>query len=315
MGSNSSNKVQLVQIEADIAGQRIDNFLMKICKGVPKSRLYKAMRRGEVRVNKKRIKPEYRLQHQDEVRIPPLRQGDKPEVFVSTNRINVLTAAIIFENEDLILLNKPAGIAVHGGSGVDYGVVEVLRIARPHCRALELAHRLDRDTSGCLLLGKKASITKALQEQFRKKSVEKTYLMLVHGQCQFEDKTVELPLERYLLASGERRVRVSKQGKPASTEFHTLQRFAAASYLQAKLLTGRTHQLRVHCKSLNHVILGDTKYGDLEQDQQLNPLAAKRLYLHAASLSFIDPRSEQRMSFCATIDPLFAAELKILNLG
>ncbi len=313
MVENTPSAVQLVQIDLEQAGQRIDNYLVKTCKGVPKSRLYKAMRRGEVRVNKKRVKPEYRLQNADEVRIPPFRMGEQPEVFVSTGRIQALTDAIIFENDDIIVLNKPIGIAVHGGSGVDYGVIEAMRIARPHCRALELIHRLDRDTSGCLLLGKKASIIKALQEQFREKVVEKIYLMLVHGQCQFDRKTVELPLEKYLLASGERRVRVSKLGKIAVTQFHTLRRFTNATYLQARLLTGRTHQLRVHSKALDHPILGDNKYGDIDLDHRVNRLANKRLYLHAASLSFIDPGSEQRLTFCATLDPLFAAELRYLK--
>ncbi|MDQ2993640.1 MAG: pseudouridine synthase, partial [Pseudomonadota bacterium] len=234
--------VRQIEIDSELAGQRIDNFLVKTCKGVPKSRLYKALRKGEVRVNKKRVQADYRLQEDDTVRIPPLRQGEQREAFVPEGHIKALTDYIMYEDDDFIVLNKPIGIAVHGGSGVDYGVIEALRLARPNCRALELVHRLDRDTSGCLLLGKKSSITKALQEQFREKKVEKIYLMLVHGQTAFANQMVELPLERYLLPSGERMVRVSKLGKTAMTQFTTRDRFAKASFIQARLLTGRTHQ-------------------------------------------------------------------------
>lgn len=315
MADKPNIQVQTITVDEGGDQQRLDNFLVKKCKGVPKSRLYRAIREGEVRVNKGRISADYRLKEGDLVRIPPLRQRqNKPVINIhKTHRLKDLEKEIIFENQDILVLNKPAGIAVHGGSGVLLGIIETLRLLRPHAKMLELVHRLDRDTSGCLLVGKKSSINKLLQEQFKARSVKKTYLMLVHGRCEFDKKTVNLPLQRDVLISGERMVKVNKAGKESTTYFTVLRRFKNATLLAGYPLTGRTHQLRVHAKAIGHPIMGDSKYGDKELDKHLKGLFKHRLYLHAASLTIQDPRSDDQMTFCAVLEPGFAQQLRALR--
>jgi 23S rRNA pseudouridine955/2504/2580 synthase len=316
MAEKQPPPVRSITIDESADQQRIDNFLIKTCKGVPKSRLYRALRGGEVRVNKGRIGPDYRLRTGDVVRIPPIRQRE-PAAAVDITRVSQrlqdLEREIIFEDQDLIVLNKPSGIAVHGGSGVSLGVIETLRLLRPQCKMLDLVHRLDRDTSGCLLICKKSSINKKIQEQFKAKTIKKTYLMIVHGECDFERRKVDLPLLRDLLSGGERFVKVNPAGKESVTEFRVLKRYPNATLLEARPLTGRTHQLRVHAKAIGHPIVGDTKYGDRELDKRLKGSQKQRLYLHAASLSFKDPRSDKFMTFCATLDPNFAKQLNELT--
>lgn len=308
--------VQYITIDEGADQQRIDNYLIKICKGVPKSRLYRALRGGEVRVNKGRVGADYRLKEGDVIRVPPLRQSERsPKVDITqvSRRLQDLEQEIIFEDQDLLVLNKPSGVAVHGGSGVALGIIETLRLLRPHSKMLELVHRLDRDTSGCLLVCKKSSINKKIQEQFKAKSIKKTYLMIVHGVCDFERRTVDLPLLRDVLSSGERLVKVNRLGKESKTEFRVIKRFKEATLLEARPLTGRTHQLRVHAQSLGHPIVGDSKYGDRERDKALKGALKQRLYLHAASLSFKDPRTDEILTFCATLEPNFAKQLLTLD--
>lgn len=304
--------VQTLQIDESADEQRLDNFLIKTCKGVPKSRIYRAIRAGEVRVNKGRVSADYRLKSGDLLRIPPFRRAESTPTLSldkASRRLQELESHIIFEDQDLIVLNKPPGIAVHGGSGVLLGIIETLRLMRPRAKMLELVHRLDRDTSGCLLVCKKASINKKLQEQFKSKVVKKSYLMLVHGVCEFDRRKVDLPLQRDLLESGERIVRVSRSGKEAHTEFRVMKRYAQATLVEARPLTGRTHQLRVHARAIGHPIVGDPKYGDRNLDKKLKGLK-QRLYLHAASISLKDPRNDQSLTFCATLEPTFAHALR-----
>ncbi len=316
MSDKPHTGVQYLTIDEGGDQQRIDNFLVKKCKGVPKSRLYRAIRCGEVRVNKMRVAADCRLNDGDIVRLPPLRQREPVapvDITKASRHLQDLEQEIIYEDSDIILLNKPPGIAVHGGSGVVLGVIETLRLLRPHAKLLDLVHRLDRDTSGCLLVSKKPSINKNIQEQFKSKKIKKSYLMIVHGACDFERRILDLPLLKDVLSSGERIVKVNRLGKASRTEFRVLQRFADATLLEARPLTGRTHQLRVHSQALGHPIVGDTKYGDRERDKGSKGALKQRLYLHAASLSFKDPRTEEMLTFCATLEYNFAKRLQQLK--
>ncbi|MGL5532303.1 MAG: 23S rRNA pseudouridine(955/2504/2580) synthase RluC, partial [Plesiomonas shigelloides] len=258
-----NTKVQILTVADDEAGQRIDNYLRTRLKGVPKSLLYRILRKGEVRVNKKRIKPEYKLQAGDEVRVPPIRVSEKEDAPVSAKltRVAALADCILYEDDGLIVLNKPSGTAVHGGSGLSFGVIEGLRALRPEARFLELVHRLDRDTSGILLVAKKRSVLRDLHEQLRVKTVQKDYLALVRGQWQKHCKVVQAPLMKNVLQSGERIVRVSAEGKPSETRFEVVERFEQATLVKASPVTGRTHQIRVHTLHAGHPIAFDDKYG------------------------------------------------------
>ena len=280
-------KVQLVEISADLAGQRIDNFLMCRLKGVPRSKIYNIVRKGEVRVNKGRIKPEYRLQQGDLVRIPPVRLPEKKAAEKPANRVLAqLEARIIYEDNKVLVLNKPSGIAVHGGSGLNYGVIEALRVLRPDCKQLELVHRLDRDTSGCLLVAKKRSALRFLHEQLRQGKVDKRYLALIKGKWHGPARWVDAPLLKNVVSSGERIVRVDQSGKSARTEFSPYAVSDMASLMKIKLDTGRTHQIRVHAQHVSHPLAGDEKYGDDDFNRTLRKLGLKRLFLHAHSLRF-----------------------------
>lgn len=296
------NNVQLVEIDEDNQFQRIDNFLTTKLKGVPKSMIYRIVRKGEVRVNKKRVKPEYKLAIGDVVRIPPVRTAVKEQNNVNLNRVSTLESHIIFEDDRIIVFNKPSGLAVHGGSGLNFGVIEGLRALRPQHQFLELVHRLDRDTSGCLLIAKKRSALRDLHEQLRNKQVDKRYHALVAGDWPSDCFKVTAPLRKNVLKSGERLVTVSEDGKPSETRFRTLRNFSKSTLIEASPITGRTHQIRVHCLHAGHPIAMDSKYGDEEFDAHLKKLKFNRLFLHAKTLSFNHPVSKERVKFEAEYD-------------
>ncbi len=303
MTDNSFDKVQFFEVDADQSGQRIDNFLRTLLKGVPKSLIYRILRKGEVRVNKKRVKPEYKLCDGDLIRVPPMRVSDPADPpSTKLDRVATLESHILFEDEAIIVVNKPSGMAVHGGSGLSFGVIEALRALRPDARFLELVHRLDRDTSGCLLIAKKRSALRNLHEQLRNKSVDKRYQALVVGQWPESRHKVKAPLQKNILKSGERLVSVSPEGKESETRYRLLQSFNNASLVEASPITGRTHQIRVHCLHAGHPIACDDKYGDGEFETKMRNLGLQRLFLHAHRLSFIHPVSNQKMTFEAPLD-------------
>lgn len=297
-------QVQLLTIEAEHEGQRIDNFLKTQLKGVPKSLIYRILRKGEVRVNKKRIKPEYKLCPGDEVRVPPVRVAEKNELpSANLGSIQRLESQILFEDDAMIVLNKPSGMAVHGGSGLSFGVIEGLRALRPDARFLELVHRLDRDTSGVLLVAKKRSALRSLHEQLRIKTMRKQYLALVRGQWQAHVKVVNAPLRKNDLQSGERVVRVSSDGKPSETRFRIARQFAEATLVECSPITGRTHQIRVHTQHAGHPIACDDKYGEAAFDEKMRSQGLKRLFLHAWKLSFTHPVDGREMQVEAPLAP------------
>ncbi len=277
-----------IEINDDNEGQRIDNFLVTKLKGVPKSRIYRILRKGEVRVNKGRVKPAYRLQSGDIVRIPPVRVAvpGASQKQLLPGLVKRLHEAILYEDSNLLIINKPPGIAVHGGSGVNQGVIETLRAAQLEARFLELVHRLDRDTSGCLIIAKKRSILRTLHELLRSDGVDKRYLALVEGKWQGGKQRVEAPLRKNQLTSGERIVRVDPQGKPAITLFKPIHQYQQATLVEVKLITGRTHQVRVHAAHIGHPIAGDEKYGNPAFNKLMRTQGLSRLFLHARSLNF-----------------------------
>jgi len=292
VGKNSVIRTVITENEH---GQRLDNLLLKRCKGVPKSHVYSIVRSGQVRVNGRRADVSYRLQAGDVLRIPPLRVASVEQEMVAGAGLQV-HVPIVYEDEGLLVVDKPAGIAVHGGSGESYGLVEALRRQRPEARFLELAHRLDRETSGILLLGKKRSVLLALHQMFREgglagsgRSADKRYLVLVCGRWMEPLRSVRLPLLKYLLASGERRVRVADEGKAAHTVFRLLARWQRFSLLEAELKTGRTHQIRVHLAHLGYPIAGDEKYGDFGLNRALAKEGLKRMFLHASRMRLPHP--------------------------
>lgn len=307
--------VQIIEIEPDFSNQRIDNFLLARLKGVPKSVIYRVLRKGEVRVNKKRIKPEYKLQAGDVLRIPPITVAAAPEpVSVKLSMVQSLEQHILFEDNDLIVLNKPSGIAVHGGSGLQFGVIEALRALRPQAKHLELVHRLDRDTSGCLLIAKKRSVLTHLHEQLRNKTVEKKYWALVSGDWDNKVRKVTEPLKKNTLQSGERVVKVDAvEGKPSETRFRILQRYQQGTLVEAFPVTGRTHQIRVHTACKGHPIACDDKYGDNAFTSHMQQLGLNRLFLHAFTLSFMHPVTETTLRIEAPLDSALSAALEKLT--
>ena len=283
-------------------GQRIDNFLLRELKGIPRALVYLLLRRGEVRVNKGRAKAGRRLVAGDVVRVPPLRQAQRSEPGKPPDRlIEKVEETVIYEDNLLLILNKESGLAVHGGSGLSFGVIELLRASRPREKSLELAHRLDRDTSGCLMLAKRRSALRTLQQLQREGRVQKRYLALLHGRWEANRATVKAPLRKNTLRSGERIVTVSKEGKPAHTEFRVVRRFEEATLVEAVLKSGRTHQIRVHAAHLGTPILGDTKYGDEPVNRAFRKLGLRRLFLHAASLRFPWPERDEPYRFEAPL--------------
>jgi 23S rRNA pseudouridine955/2504/2580 synthase len=285
-------RVRKITIDADHAGQRVDNFLRRELPGVPKGRLYRLIRRGEVRVNGGRIRAEHRLNEGDELRIPPVRvdEGGPPP---PTSAAAALMDRVIYEDKRLLVLDKPSGLAVHGGSGVSHGVIELLRHARPELRDLSLVHRLDRETSGCLVLAKRRSALRALHERFRKGVVEKNYLALVAGDWQLGDRLIDLPLLVRNRQGGERHVVVSADGKPARTQVRLSRTFGRFSLVLCQPLTGRTHQIRVHLQSEGFPIAGDERYGDPEINEEARRFGLSRLFLHAQSIAFPDQHGNE----------------------
>jgi 23S rRNA pseudouridine955/2504/2580 synthase len=292
---------QFVTITEEEAGQRIDNYLLRVCKGVPKSHIYRILRSGEVRVNKGRIDQLYRLESGDVVRIPPVRLAER-----APNKAPGAEFSILFEDNHLLVIDKPAGIAVHGGSGVSYGVIEQLRASRPDAKFLELVHRLDRETSGLLLLAKKRSALTNLHEQMREGHTDKRYLTVVYGDWKNPRQHIKLPLHKYSTPEGERRVVVQAGGMESHTVFNLLRKWEDFALLEAELKTGRTHQIRVHLASSGFPILGDDKYGDFALNKQLQKAdetrgALRRMFLHAHQITFTHPDSGKQMTLKAPL--------------
>ncbi len=291
MNGAGNNSVAHVVIDDEEQGQRLDNFLIRRCKGVPKSHIYRILRSGEVRVNSRRVDATYRLCAGDNLRIPPIRIAERPKSEVDEAAKQRVDLPVLFEDEAMLVIDKPEGIAVHGGSGVSFGVIEALRRQRPQAKFLELAHRLDRETSGILLVGKKRLALTALHDMFREHGAgaDKRYLVLVKGRWMNNTQHVKLPLLKYLTESGERRVSVDAQGKASHTVFRLLARWPEMSLLEAQLKTGRTHQIRVHLAHLGFPILGDEKYGDFSLNRDLKRDGLKRMALHAWRMAFRHP--------------------------
>lgn len=289
-------------VDEGAEGQRLDNFLASRLKGVPKAHIYRIVRSGEVRVNSRRCEVSQRLNVGDSVRVPPIRLATRePPARPTPDQSATLLSCLVYEDDVMLVLNKPAGWAVHGGSSVSLGVIEALRHAMPQTRFLELAHRLDRDTSGLLMVAKKRSALSALHEALREGRVEKRYLALVRGAVRDELRHVRLPLDKFLTSSGERRVAVNDAGKQAHTIVRRLKVWPEASMVEAELKTGRTHQIRVHLASIRHPILGDDKYGDFELNKRLRREGLNRLMLHAARLSLAHPLSGAPLAFEAPV--------------
>jgi|TARA_Y100000310_G_scaffold319425_1_gene374672 23S rRNA pseudouridine955/2504/2580 synthase len=283
------DKVRLVSIGPESDGQRIDNFLITQLKGVPKSRIYRLIRKGEVRLNSGRIKPDRRLQNGDQVRIPPVRTGRPLQRSAPTDRQSILLEErILFEDERLLVINKPAGMAVHGGSGVNHGVIEALRHLRPTADYLELVHRLDRDTSGCLLIAKKRSALRRLHEYLRTNSMHKIYVALLVGRFPRRRQQLSAPLLKNELRSGERMSQVHADGKEAKTLFKVIRYYRDTTLVEARPVTGRTHQIRVHCQHLGFPIVGDRKYGDADYNRGMGAKGLRRMLLHASEIHLPD---------------------------
>lgn len=277
--------VRHLTVDENSSGQRLDNYLTRELKGVPRTRLYKALRKGEIRVNKGRVKADYRLVTGDLVRIPPLRlpaPSDPPTI--PRYWSEQLTRRIVYEDGTLLVINKPSGLAVHGGSGLNFGMIESLRQMRPDDRYLELVHRLDRDTSGLIMVARKPAVLRELHRQLREDKVDKRYLALVAGKWPRSLSRVDAPLHKNVLQSGERMVRVSKEGKRSITEFSVVERFEGATLIEAKPITGRTHQIRVHARHAGFPLLGDSKYSNDRGEAMAARIGLKRLFLHARYL-------------------------------
>ncbi len=316
MASTSAGvAVQHLTVDEESAGQRLDNYLIRVLKGVPKTHIYRIIRSGEVRRNKGRVSADDRVQAGDVLRIPPIRLSERAEE-KAAQPAPAREFPVVFEDEAFLAIDKPAGVAVHGGSGVSFGVIEQMRQARPQARLLELVHRLDRETSGLLLIAKKKSALKALQDQFRERETGKTYLALVKGHWPANRKVLDQPLHKYLLPDGERRVRVTGKDDPEGMRSITLvkvaQRIPAPaglafeagfSLLEVTIKTGRTHQIRVHLSHAGHPIVGDDKYGDFELNRQLTRLGFKRMFLHAWRLQLTHPVSGAAMQLQTELPP------------
>jgi len=293
-----------VEVPAAVAGQRIDNYLLSRLKGVPKSHIYRLLRTGQVRVNKGRVKPAYRVKAGDQIRIPPVRTAEQGGGAVpKASVLDLVQNSVIYEEPGLLVLNKPAGIAVHGGSGLQYGIIEALRALRPAAPFLELVHRLDRDTSGCLIIAKKRSVLRSLHALLRSGEVVKLYLALVKGRWRGGGRAVDLALQKNVLHSGERVVHVQGDGKPALSLFEPATIYSQASLMQVRLMTGRTHQIRVHAAHIGHPLAGDSKYGDREFNRHMRELGLKRLFLHAQSVAFVFPDSGREVHVTAPLSP------------
>jgi len=307
----SKDAVNRVAVGEEGDGQRVDNFLVRVLKGVPKSHIYRIVRSGEVRVNGRRVGPDARLAIGDLVRIPPIRTEARPQRDRAVPRSAATVPPILFEDEALIALDKPAGLAVHGGSGISYGVIERLRAARPDAKFLELVHRLDRDTSGVLLVAKKRTALVALHAALREGAVDKRYHVLVRGKWRDAKRRVDLALETYVTGEGERRVRVEREGKASATVFRRVRTWPRAdppvALLEAELETGRTHQIRVHLTHLGFPLAGDDKYGDFAWNKALARQGLKRMFLHAHRLALAHPLTAAPLVFESPLPPDLAA--------
>lgn len=310
---NSQHQVELIAINANADAQRVDNFLITHWKGVPKSRIYRLIRKGEIRLNKKRIKPDTRLHTGDILRLPPIRRAERVELErPGAALLELLRDSILFENDDMLIVNKPQGIAVHGGSGQRTGIIEALRWMRMRTEDgvfLELAHRIDKDTSGCLVVCKNASFLKQVQEAFKARQVAKVYLALVHGRWPENLREVDAPLFKCIISADEKVVKVNEQGKPARTLFKVLKEFKNATLVEARPLSGRMHQIRVHCQFAGHPIIGDSKYTHEEFSSRSE---TRRLCLHASSVSFELPQDKGLACVVAPINPTMEAIMKEL---
>lgn len=295
----SKKSATVIEVDENALGQRLDNFLLRHCKGVPKSHIYRIIRDGQVRINSKRVDANRRLELHDKVRMPPLRiaQTNKPIL----NSSKKVVFDILFEDDALLAINKPAGLAVHGGSGVSFGVIEQLRQQRPQAKFLELVHRLDRETSGILLLAKKRSALIGLHEAIREGNIEKWYLALVKGRWTNSKQHVKLALNKYVTSAGERRVNIEEDGMPAHTIFTLKQNYDGFSLLEAELKTGRTHQIRVHLAHLGFPICGDDKYGDFALNKELAKQGLKRMFLHAQKITFSHPKNDRLINIEASL--------------
>jgi 23S rRNA pseudouridine955/2504/2580 synthase len=319
-GSGTNPGVSYVEAGEGDAGQRIDNFLSRILKDVPRSLVYRILRTGEVRVNGKRAKPELRLAVGDRIRLPPLQRKTAEQRAAersapSRSLRDFIAGAIIHEDRELIVVNKPAGVAVHGGSGLSAGVIEALRAIHPELKELELVHRLDRDTSGVLLIAKRRAVLRELHALLRERDMEKRYLALVVGRWPFGTKTIDLPLKTNLKQGGERVVRVHADGQEAITTFRPIEHFGKlATLLDVSLGTGRTHQIRVHAAHAGHPIAGDEKYGDRERDAKLKPYGLNRMFLHAQSLTF-ERKGARPFTISAPPPPDWQAVVERLRAG
>jgi len=296
MNDLSKDSATLLEVGEEAAGQRIDNYLLRLAKGVPKSHLYRILRSGEVRVNKGRIGADYRLCEGDIVRVPPIRVAASTKSMAPARDFD-----LVFEDDALIILDNPAGTAVHGGSGVSFGVIEQLRRARPQAKLLELAHRLDRETSGLLIIAKKRTALTRLHDMFRDGAISKRYLALVKGRWLNPTQHVRLPLHKYLTEEGERRVSVAAEGKEAHSIVRLKARWENFSLVEVELKTGRTHQIRVHLSHLGFPIAGDDKYGDFTLNRELQKAGLKRMFLHAATLALRHPLSGEPLSMEAPL--------------
>jgi 23S rRNA pseudouridine955/2504/2580 synthase len=304
----ASDQVSFVEIDEGSVGQRIDNFLLRVCKGVPKSHIYRILRSGEVRVNKGRIDAQYRLALGDVVRVPPIRTAQAGADAAAPAPVPAAHFPVLYEDEALLVIDKPAGVAVHGGSGVAFGVIEQLREARPQAKFLELVHRLDRETSGILMLAKKRAALVGLHEQIRENKMDKRYYACAHGEWASDwgrRRAVKEPLHKFLTPEGERRVRVQPDGLPSHTVFNLVERWPEYALLEAELKTGRTHQIRVHLAHLGLPIIGDAKYGDFALNKALaRPGASpgiKRMFLHAYRLKLAHPITGETLQFEAPL--------------
>ena len=305
--SNASTLV--VGAEGD--DQRVDNFLFRHCRGVPRSHIYRILRTGQVRVNSGRVDATHRLREGDRVRVPPIRLaaakvGPAPMPHGPD-------LPVIYEDEALLVIDKPSGVAVHGGSGISFGVIERMRAARPKLKVLELVHRLDRDTSGLLMLAKKRSVLVHLHESLRAGEIDKRYLTLVKGRWTKAERSVSLPLRKYVTGAGERRVSVDSEGKASQTVFRLVRRFRDFTLLSAELRSGRTHQIRVHLAHLGYPIVGDDKYGDFELNRALSARGLKRMFLHAAELTLTQPASGEELRLASPLPPALAQFLESLE--
>jgi 23S rRNA pseudouridine955/2504/2580 synthase len=312
MSDNPSKQVRFLDVAEEEAGQRLDNYLLRHTEGVPKTRVYRAIRKGEVRVNKGRCKPEYRMQVGDIVRVPPWAESEAPAT-AAPSRLweQRIRAAVLLDHPDFLAINKPTGLAVHGGSGVRLGLIESLRTLFPECRYLELVHRLDRDTSGVVLVAKNAGALRALHDQLRNDQVDKRYAALVAGKWPAYQKSVSAPLAKRHTPSGERIVKVAADGKASKTDVNVLERLPGATLIEAKPITGRTHQIRVHAMHTGYPILGDSKYETDLSRQLASEVNLKRLFLHARAISF--NLGGERYQLCCPLDAELESVLERLR--